>query len=327
MKTLRWLSMPLLLIATTAVSLGQRTVKDQLAEANEMNDEGENAKAVAILDPLLHDPPQSLGEGERGVAWNVLGAAYHGLGNVSEARRCYERSIQILREVPDARSQYASVVDNMGSIEMAMGDLDAAKRLRTKARKLYEMEGDHDGLAAADNNLAMIALKQNDLREARKKEEEAFHQAAYTNDLKLNTFASMHVVMGAIKSAEGNPKDAITSYGKAIDLMNQRAHQGPNQEILATTYGLRGSAFAEIHDSSRAIADSKLALVLFEQTSGKYSVAYLSEEIRYAQILRTAGSNEEAVRLEQTANDGLAALNHQQCNGCTISAEAFSTRF
>lgn len=135
MKTLCWLLTHFLLVAFASALQGQRTVPAQLAQADQLHDHGEFRAVIATLEPLLRDQSETLSPIHRGIAWNMLGSAYQNVDNFVEARRCYETSMQILRELPDARNQYASAIDNMGLLEVTMGDLSAAKNLRMKAKK------------------------------------------------------------------------------------------------------------------------------------------------------------------------------------------------
>jgi hypothetical protein len=62
--------------------------------------------------------------------------------------------------------------------------------------------------------------------------------------------------------------------------------------MLGAGYTLLGSAFDKLGDSSRAIADLKLALSLFEQTLGRNSLTYSQAEVTYARVLHNSGSKQ-----------------------------------
>ncbi len=321
MKTLKWLLTHLLLISFATSLQGEQTAKALLAQASQMHAAGNPRAAISILEPVLRDPPEELSGAQLGVAWNMLGSAYQGVEDYPQARRCYETSMQILKSISNARDEYASAVSNMGSLQIAVGDLSSARSLAIKARNLYALENDHGGLSATANTLAMLDVAQKDLAGARKEINEAFHQSEKASGLGENDYAAMYIVKGSVLDEGGDPHGAIAAYEKAIELWSH--HKELNGYIIGTGYALRGSAFDKLGDSSRATADLQFALSLFAQNYGQTSTAYLKTEIRYARVLRHAGMKQEAAQIEKDARSGITALSRQQCNGCTISAESF----
>jgi tetratricopeptide (TPR) repeat protein len=321
MRLLRWLIEHLLLIALAMTLLGQHALHAQLAEAYEQYARGEPRGVIAVLKPQLEGTSEELSGVERGIGWNLLGLAYQTVEEFQEARRCYENALRILREIVNARLDYAAALTNMASLELAVGNVTAAKTMQLKLRQLYEADSYHGGLARVANDLALIDLTQKDLRGARKETDEAFRQADLAGTLREDEYAPMYVLEGSVTEAEGDPHGAITAYNKAIELWT-RSH-GPRYYMLSTAYGLRASALGEIGETAEGIADVKLALGLMEQLSGRNSMAYYSAELRYAKLLRRLGEKQEAARLDKVAREGIATVNRKQCSGCTISAEGF----
>jgi len=321
MKTLRWLLTHFLLISFAAALRGQQTITSLLAQASQWHDEGHPQAAISILEPILRNPSEELSGVQLGVAWNMLGSAYQGAEDYSQARRCYETSMHILREIPNARDEYASVLSNMGTLQITVGDISTAKTVINKSKGLYEQENDHGGLSAIANVLAMFDLTQKDARGARREIEEAFRQAELAKNLKDSDYASMYIVKGSVLDAQGDTQAAIAAFEKSIELWSRKNES--NAYIIGAAYALRGSALDKLGDSSHAISDIKMALSLFEQTSGRNSTAYFKTEIRYARVLKHAGFKQEAGQIDKDAQNGIAALSRQQCNGCTISAESF----
>lgn len=292
-----------------------------LAQASQWHDMGHPRTAISILEPILRDSPEELSVVQLGVAWNMLGSAYQGVDDYVQARRCYETSMHILRAIPNAHDEYASVLSNMGTLQITVGDISSAKAVLKKSRKLYDLEKDHGGLSAVANILAMLDLTQKDVRDARRETDEAVRQAELAKNLKDNDYAAMYIVNGSVQDAEGNTRAAIAAFEKAIGLWSRKSES--NGYIIGTGYALRGSAFDKLGDSLQAISNLKQALSLFAQTSGQNSTAYFNAEIRYARVLRHAGYKQEAGQIDKDAQNGITALNRQQCNGCTISAESF----
>jgi tetratricopeptide (TPR) repeat protein len=321
MNILRRLIEHLVMIALTMALMGQHRLHAQLNEAYEQYGRGDPRGVIAALKPQLEGVSDELSGVERGIAWNLLGLAYQTVEEFQEARRCYENALHILREVANARLDYAAALTNMASLELTVGDVAAAKAIQLKLRQLYDAEAYHHGLARVANDLALIDLTQKDVRGARRETVEAFRQAELAGTLSDDDYAPMYVLEGSVTEAERDPRDAIVAYDKAIELWT-RSH-GPRYYMLTTAYGLRASALGEIGETAKGIADVKVALALTEQISGRDSIAYYSAELRYAKLLRKLGEKQEAARLDKVARDGIAALSRRKCDGCTISAEGF----
>jgi len=148
-----------------------------IAEAQLMIEQGRSLDALTVLMPQVQqDCP--LDEAGRGIAWDIIGSAYRSLDRYDEARRSFQTSAQILSTLPSQRDQTAATLNNLGGVEEATGNLDDAKNLRIKARRLYQETGNYAGVALTSNNLANLALVQHDLSGARKWEREAFDEAA-----------------------------------------------------------------------------------------------------------------------------------------------------
>ncbi len=321
MRANRQFLSPALLIVFVLTLSARGAAPAQLLRAQQLSDQGQSRAAIAILEPLVREESHVLDEANRGVAWSLLGSAYKDFEDYDKARRCYETAIHILGAFPNEQVQYASAIDNLGSVEESMGHFDSAKALRTKARGLYEAAGDHAGVAIAWSNLAQVALDQHDLPRAKKNMTEAFREAQLTKALSSNNLAAMYTVEGGLARTERDFRGAIAADQQAIDIWT-RSH-GPKFYMLGVAYAMRGEAYGSVADHQQAISDLRHALELLEETPGRYAPAYLTVELAYAHALRDAGSRQEATRLEKEAKAGFTSVRVQQCGGCTISAESF----
>src|SRR5215469_2895412 len=101
----------------------QESTLELLRRAAASNDAGQFRTAFELVQPLLSSNAQKLDNATAGVAWSIRGLALQNLGNLDEARRSYESAIRILRAIPDQKIQYATALDNLGSLEADEGQL------------------------------------------------------------------------------------------------------------------------------------------------------------------------------------------------------------
>jgi tetratricopeptide (TPR) repeat protein len=298
----------------------QKSATDQIVEAFHLWSAGQERAAIAILEPIVQSRVNGIEERDLGVAWNVLGSCYMDLERYDEARRAYQHAVEILRPIPDSQNQFASVIDNLGVLEKALGNGDSARALCEKSERIYETLGDAAGVAITSTNLAVISIAQHDFKGARRGLERALQEAQHAT-MKDDDIAAMDSVESALALHEKKEDEAITAVQRAIDRWT-RVH-GPGYFMIGTGYLLRAQAFAKLGDYARATADAQHALQIAEAAIGRNTVAYLMAEDEYARILRAAGDKEQASRLQKQASVALAQIESRQCGGCTINVSGY----
>jgi tetratricopeptide (TPR) repeat protein len=299
----------------------QQSNSDAIVRAFQLWRGGQPKAAIAILEPLLQADTRFDDARDPGVGWNVLGQSYLDLDRFAEARRAYQRALQILRPIPSARAQYASTLDSMAMVEEALGERDAAKALCEKARQTYADLGDRAGVAITSVNLAVIALGRNDFKAARRFVQTAMQEGQHAGAMRVDDVAAMDAVKSALALHDRKSEEAISMAQEAIDLWT-RAH-GPEYFLVANGYLLRAQALAHSGDYAPAIRDAQHALAIAEISIGRNTIDYLSAEAVYARILRASGAKREGSRMAREASSALADLERRQCSSCTIDASGF----
>jgi tetratricopeptide (TPR) repeat protein len=316
------LCIALLVLAFLTVPASAGTAEQaQLLQAQKLSDQGEFAQVIQILEPLVHSEPRTLDDFSRGRAWNILGPAYEALGNYDAGRRSYEAAIELLRTVPDAGSMYASALNNLGSLELYMGQFHPAETALRKAKGMYTKSDDHAGLAEVATNLAILALDRNNTHAARAFLVDAFGEAGRAKGLSDSDRAEMYSTKGVVAARDRDFAAAVLDYGQSIDFWIRA--RGPKCYLVALQYTLRADAFRELGDYSKATSDITSALLLVAQTVGRNTALYAETELTYARLLRATGANAEAAQRETEAKAFLKTTRRQQCNNCSISSAAF----
>jgi tetratricopeptide (TPR) repeat protein len=297
----------------------QQSGLEVLTRAADLNAEGKFRAALELIQPLLDSNTRKLDNPVAGVAWNIRGLALQNLGNLDEARRSYESAITILRAIPDQKIQYANALDNLGSLEADNGQLKESKVLRTRAKQLYDSAGDHAGVARIASSLAIIELALGSRREARHDLADAFHEEAQVTTPDPRNLAWMFGAECLLDEADGNFLTGLDRINRVIDLWT---HQyGSDYFWLASAYSIRGRLYHVLGDDLRAEEDLRHSLTLLSDNHEENSKLYFLVEIMCARVLRCSGKKDDASRMESDARAALERLHHQQCSGCTISAE------
>jgi tetratricopeptide (TPR) repeat protein len=317
MKTLRLFFLGLLSISHALPLTAGQNESAQIVRAAALNDRGEFQASILLLEPLVRSGAHALPRDEAGVAWTLLGNAYQYLGEYQKARGSFEAAIRFLKDSPEQARQYASALDNLGSLELEDGHTEPAKVLRLKAKRLYETMCDHMGIARTATNLSLIALQQRRFGEARAFLAEAFDETRQIAQPNTDDLAAMYTLQGVIAGHDLGGRSALEPLQHAIDLW-ERGH-GPGYFQLGTAYLIRGQIYETLHDYQQAKTDLQNALARLEQTTGPNSPLYLRAEISYARVLRDSGSKREAAELEAKATAALEQLHLRECTGCSVS--------
>ena len=302
-------------------SFAGTTEESQLFEAQKLSNQGEFAQVIRVLEPLVQSSSGALDDVSRGRAWNFLGPAYEALGNYEAARRSYEAAIQLLRTHPAASSIRASALNNLGSLEIYLGQIKAAETALRKAKGLYAEADDRAGLAEVATNLALLALSRNDMHAARSFLVDAFREAERTKDLNNSDRAEMYSIKGNLAARDHDFAAAVLDYQQSIDFWTRA--RGPKCYFIALEYTMQADAYREIGDYNKAKSDITAAILLLEQTVGRNTGMYAVTELAYARLLRATGATAEAGQTEAAAKALLKAMRSQQCNGCSLSAAGF----
>jgi tetratricopeptide (TPR) repeat protein len=320
-KCMRLRSFAIVVIALGTASYlpGEDAVLQTLARGAALNAEGKFRAALTLVQPLLDSSSEKGDRAIAGVAWDVRGLALQNLGRPDEARRSYESAISILRSMPDQKIQYANALDNLGSLEAENGQISESKALRLKAREFYSSAGDYAGAARTASNLTILALASGSRKEAR-----GYLADAYKEQARVATPDPRNVVwmLGAeclLDEADGKYRAGLERIDQLIDLWNRT--YGPDYYLLASAYSIRGRLYHLLGDDAQAAVDLQHSLRLFSTHDEANSKLYFLVKIMYAKVLKHSGNKDDGARMESDARAALAGLRHQQCSGCTISAQ------
>jgi tetratricopeptide (TPR) repeat protein len=301
-----------------AAVCGQNPAPAPLIQAAEWNKEGFFSSTVSLLEPLVASDSTLWKHEATGVAWNLLGSAYRNLGEYERARRSYETAILILKDIPGMEAQYASALDNFGSLEIDLGHIESSRKLILKARDLYLAAGNHAGHAAASSKLALVEVEQGHLKEAESDLATASRETAYTQPPNRDNLADIYSIQCSLDGHKGDFRGALAAIELAIRLWTES--HGERYYMLGIGYSLRGQIYDKLREYEQARQDLVHALTLFQQTSKTGTPVYFLAEIAYAHVLHRLGLNLDAETLEGRAKSSLLNFQSRQCIGCTVSA-------
>lgn len=188
-----------------------------------------------------------------------LGVAQLKLQRFAPARESFEAALDIARSL-DSRRLEVTNLSNLGLLECEADDLEAARRWFELALQRMEREGDQMEACVTEGNLAVVALRQGRLAEARRRLDLADEGYAVLQ-LPFHA-ASSQLVRSALCRAEGHPESQYVQ--AAATLIEEGQIQGldpwldAERGMLALCADDRPAAVAFLDAAQRGAAAGEL---------------------------------------------------------------------
>ena len=309
----------LLPLVASLMAFAQTDPDAPIMRANALEQQGQPASALALLQPLIDSG--ALRGDELGRAWTVLGVAYADQEEFREAQHAYEQAISILQPMPENIRDYAAAVNNFARLYGTEGQVEVSTDLRLKALLLYQQAGDQSGVVRTSTALADLALQQGHTRESQKYLKQTAEAMKVATELNGDDLAMIYSTQALYATVHGDTSAAIAGYEHSLQIL-KGIHE-VNNPSLAWGYLLLGIAYANANRFEDALREMRQGLSTLDRTWGHKDSRYLRAEIAYSQVLDRSGDHKPAALLRAADEATLKDLLRTKCVGCTISADAF----
>ena len=262
----------------------QNPYKENTDQLISLYNQGKLLAVIELAELLTQQYPKAFD------VWNLLGAAYKGLGRTLEASKAFKK-------VTELNPTYAEAYNNMGVVLRQQGELEAALEAYRKALSLKP------DFAEVYYNMGTILNEQGHLDEAIK---------IYKKALSIRPdYVEAHYNMGAIFTEQHKLRAAIEAYNKAISIKPDYAAAHYNMGNTLTHQGEFAKA-TEAYIKAIEIkpnfteAFNNLGIVLAEQNKLKDATAAYNKAISFkpdylevyhnlGKILEKQGKLDEAI--------------------------------
>ena len=217
--------------------------------------------------------------GERNV--DERGAALLGeFGDYREAIKRHEEALEIFRAL-GARAGEAYALNNIGIVERALGNDEAALRHMTQALAGFEASGEVRGQGRALVHIGQIQLAQGDLGGATGHVTQAFTHPAERRCWGGRRRARSR---GAIAEMSGDAGTALKRYDEALE----RYRSAGSRRGEAAVLNRRGPAFFALGNADGAMESLEAALVIRRRAGLRDAEAKRSTKCRSSRCRRTS---------------------------------------
>jgi tetratricopeptide (TPR) repeat protein len=163
-----------------------------------------------------------------------LGILAHRQGDYPEARRQYQRAL----EIDEALGDQAGMADSyhrLGILAQDQGDYPEARRQYQRALEIDEALGNQAGMATSYGQLGILAYRQGDYQEARRQ----YQRALEINEALGNRagMADSYHQLGILAQDQGDYQEARRQYQRALEIDEALG----NQAGMANSYNQLGN--------------------------------------------------------------------------------------
>lgn len=247
---------------------------------------------------------------------NDLGYAERSLGKTEQARRRFERAVEIVPESDAASTvlERAELVHNLAELTVLQGDVERGMELYRTALELEERIGSAHGKAATLHQMALVHLQRGELDLALDLLRSSLRLKEEVGD-ERGRAATLHM-MGVIYAQQGNAREALEHYGASLEL---KERTGNVQGTAATLH-----AMAVLHtdqgDARRALQLYRASLALWEQTGEVHGTAATLRAM--ATVHEQQGDAAQALDLLQSSLQLEREIGNVQGEAATLQAMA-----
>lgn len=161
--------------------------------------------------PQANNSPLTVGR-----VWAQIAYDYQDEGAFASAEAAYVKSLAELRDVAEATSEYATILDNFGSLYLMTGRLQEAENCRKKSLEMRKQSGDPLDIERSRAHLAEVALARHKWKDAEKQASEAAQEMILLNDKQKTDVISALITESYAQSLEGKQQDAVLSAKQAV---------------------------------------------------------------------------------------------------------------
>jgi tetratricopeptide (TPR) repeat protein len=149
------------------------------------------------------------------ISLHQLGMLAQDTGDLAEARRLYQESLQISRDLGD-KSGVSISLHQLGTLAKNTGDLAEARRLYQESHKIFQDLGDKSGVSISLHQLGVLAQATGDLEEARRLYQESLQISRDLGD-KSGVSRSLHQ-LGTLAKKTGDLEEARRLYQESLQI-------------------------------------------------------------------------------------------------------------
>src|SRR5882757_4215604 len=256
-----------------------------------------------------------------GYLWVILAAAYQDAADAGKALEAYERALDLLGKDPAARSNYATTLDNLGSLYLESKRVEEAATVRQKALTIRKGLGDPMGIAISEGHMAEVELSQHRFKDAEKDSLAAYATLSATTGYP-DADAEFSALVTLIYAQCMQPKcgEGMRNAEKMLALV-EKAYPPESVERAHVSMAL-GFAQWKTGAAEEAERSMQEGLRIMRAQLREHSPILMAAMFQYRDYLKAMHRGLEVKALDRKLADMKPREPDASCIGCTVSVHA-----
>ena len=271
------------------------------------------SREIKTLEALQRQqaPPQQIGR-----VWAKLGLDYQDAGEFALSEDAFNHALHLLRTDAAFASEYATVLDNFGSLYLMYGRIPEASRLREQAlAKRLELKNPVE-IARSESHIAEVLLDEHKYKDAATHALRALHTMEAQREPDKEDEAATMVTLIYALCATKRCSDGLMYARKGLEI----SAAAFAQDSVQAGYTLMAAGFAEWKqgDAARAEDELKRGVEIFRRRQGESSRVLIEALRQYQSFLASRHQTVAARRIEDEVTS-LQQPSSASCSTCTVS--------
>ncbi len=263
-----------------------------------------------------------LGDSKLGYLWANLATAYEDEADGEQALKAFERALQLLGKDAKDRANYATTLDNLGSLYLQYGRVGEAEVVRRRALAIWKEIGDPMGIAHSEQHVAEVELGKHHFKEAEKGARAALAMEASAGDGPVNVSMELSalVTLTFAECMRSKPEDGLRDAERAMKLVEATFPS----DTLERAHVLMALGFAQWKTGDTVKAEQSLqdGMRILRERLGARSPVVLAAMYEYTWFLKGTGRAEELAMVQKQIDELTGQGVLRSCGDCSVSVYA-----
>ena len=259
----------------------------------------------------------------QGRLWGVLASDYENDAEFSKAETAYSQALRLFQAAPDGAADYATALDNLGSLYMLMGNPDAAENSCKHSLAVREQVGNQLGIARGEAHLAEVDLAKHRFKEAQRKSSHAYGAMVAQHDATSDDMVSALITLTYASYLQGKCADAVASAEKALTIA--RAALPSDSLLIGEAHFALGIAEWKAGAKEGAEPEMRMGYEILRARMATGHPEFLAVLKQYRKFLG-AMHREQDVKQMAAEETQLGKERNRGCSNCTVSVYGLRVR-
>ena len=257
-----------------------------------------------------------LSAAQLGYLWATLAGSYQDAADLEKALAAYEHALQLLAKDAEAKANYATALDNMGSLYLEYGRIAEAEKVRKRALAIRQKIGSPLEIGWSEEHMAEVALLKHRFKDAERRSRSAFETLSRSGHDVSSEVASL-VILTYAECMQSNPEGGLREAERAMKLVEKESPPDPvDKAHVSMALGFAQWKTKATAEAERSMQDG---LRILRARLGNTDPILKAAMYEYRDFLKAMHREPEVTVIEKQISAMMQQATRRSCAGCTVS--------